>query len=73
MVKVFRDWKASRNDEVSVLDSGAAAKDYCILHKVQPLSTDLENMDAFSLNYWHSKFVQEDAHFWILLALLVVV
>ncbi|KAK2549052.1 hypothetical protein P5673_030546 [Acropora cervicornis] len=48
MVKVFRDWKASRNDEVSVLDSGAASKDYCVLHKVQPLSTALESMDAFS-------------------------
>ena len=37
-------------------------ENYCELHKVQPLSTDLESMDACSLNYWRSKFVQEVAN-----------
>ena len=46
---MFREWK------VPVLDPGGAFKDYCELHKVQPLSTDLKSMDA----YWLSKFVQE--------------
>ena len=58
-VKVFRELKASRKVEVPVFDPGGALKDYCELHKVQPLSTDLESMDACSLNYWLSKFVQE--------------
>ena len=58
-VKVFPEWKASRKVEVPVLDPAGALKDYCELHKVQPLSTDLESMDACSLNYWFSKFVQE--------------
>lgn len=52
--KVFREWKASRKVEVPVLDS-----EYCELHEVQPLSTDLESMDSCSLNYWLSKCVQE--------------
>ena len=59
MVKIFREWTASKKVKVPVLDPGGALKDYCELHKVQPLSTDLESMDACSLNYWLSKFVQE--------------
>ena len=58
-VKLFREWKASRKVQRPVLDPGGAFKDYSELHKVQPLSTDLESMDACSLNYWLSKFVQE--------------
>ena len=61
-VEVFREWKPSGKVEVPVLDPGGAFKDYCELHKVQPLSTDLESMDACSLNYWLSKFVQEVAN-----------
>ena len=43
-VKVFREWKASRKVKVPVLDPGGALKDYCELHKVQPLTTELESM-----------------------------
>ena len=61
-VKVFRDWIASRKVEVLVLDPGGAFKDYCELHEVQPLSTNLESMDACSLNYWLSIIVHEVAN-----------
>ena len=47
--KFFREWKASRKVQRPVLDPGGAFKDYSELHKVQPLSTDLESMDACSL------------------------
>lgn len=57
-VKVFREWIASRI-EVLVLDPGGALKDYCDLHKVQPLSTGWERMDSCSLTNWLSIFVQE--------------
>ena len=59
MVKIFREWTASKKVKVPVLNRGGALKDYCELHKIQPLSTDLESMDACSLNYLLSKFVQE--------------
>ena len=61
-VKVFHEWKASKKVEVPVLDQGGPFKDYCELHKVQPLSTDLESIDTCSLNYWLSKFVREVAN-----------
>ena len=32
------------------------------MYKVQSLSTDLANVDANTLNYWLSKFVQEVAN-----------
>ena len=67
MVKVFHEWKARRKVEVPVLNPGGAFKDYRELHKVQPLSTDLEIMDACSLDYLLSKFVQGQARrqvFW---------
>ena len=32
------------------------------MYKVQSLSTDLANMDANTLNYWLSKFLQEVAN-----------
>ena len=60
VVKVFSEWKAHRKVEIPVLDLGGAFKDYCELHKVQPLST--ESMDAHLLNYLLSKFVQEVAN-----------
>ena len=48
-VKVFREWKTSKSVEVPVLDPGEALKDCCELHRAQPLSTDLESMEACSL------------------------
>ena len=61
-VKVFREWKASKKVEVPVLDPDGAFKDYCELHKVQLLSTDLGRMNTCSLNYWLSKFVRDVAN-----------
>ena len=43
-----------------VLDPGGLFKDYD-LHKVATVSTGIEEMDAFSLNYWLSRFVMEVA------------
>lgn len=31
------------------------------LHKVNPVSCEIEDMDAISLNYWLAKFVMEVA------------
>ena len=45
-IKIFHEWQINRED-------------YGELYKVQSLSTDLANMDANTLNYWLSKFVQE--------------
>ena len=58
-VKMFHQWQINRSVKVPVLDAGGAYGD---LSKVQPLSTDLANMDANALNFWLSKFVQEVAH-----------
>ena len=58
-MKIFHEWQVNRKDNVPVLDAGGAYKDYGDLSKVRSLSTDLANMDANTLNYWLSKFVQE--------------
>ena len=42
----------------SVQYSGGVFKEY-ELHKVQPLTRPITEMDALTLNYWLSKFVQE--------------
>ena len=59
VMKIFHEWQVNRKDNVPVLDAGGAYKDYGDLSKVRSLSTDLANMDANTLNYWLSKFVQE--------------
>ena len=43
-----------------VLDPRGLSKDY-ELHKVATLSSDIDEMDALSLDYWLSKFVMEVA------------
>ena len=58
-IKIFREWQINRKVKVPVLDAGGAFKDHRDFSKVQPLSTDLANMNANALNYWLSKFVQE--------------
>ena len=55
-------WQINKKVKVPVLDAGGAFKDYGDLSKVQSLCTDLANMDANTLNYWLSKFVQEVAN-----------
>ena len=46
--------------KVPILDPGGLFKDY-ELHKVNPVSCEIEDMDAISLNYWLTKFVMEVA------------
>ena len=59
-LSVFGEWQFARTIKVPVLDPGGLFKDYD-LHKVATVSTDIEEMDALSLNYWFSKFVMEVA------------
>ena len=46
--------------KVPILDPGGLFKDY-ELHKVNPVSCEIEDMDAIFLNYWLTKFVMEVA------------
>ena len=46
--------------KVPKLNPGGLFKDY-ELHKVNPVSCEIEDMDAISLNYWLTKFVMEVA------------
>ena len=59
-VSIFADWQRLTEVKVPVLDCGGLFKEYD-LHKVTPLSGDMAEMDALSLNYWSSKFVMEVA------------
>ena len=56
----FGEWKISWSVVAPVLDPGGLFKGYD-LHKVAQLSTNIEEMDAVTLNYWLSKFVMEVA------------
>ena len=56
-VSIFAEWQRLREVKVPVLDCGGLFKDYD-LHKVTALSADIAGMDALSLNYWLSKFVE---------------
>jgi len=58
-VSIFAEWQRLREVKVLVLDCGGLFKDYD-LHKVTALSADIAGMDALSLNYWLSKFVEVD-------------
>ena len=46
--------------KVPILDPGGLFKDY-ELHKVIPVSWEIEDMDAISLDYWLTKFLMEVA------------
>jgi len=59
-LSVFGEWQFARTIKVPVLDPGGLFKDYD-LHKVAMVSTGIEEIDAFSLNYRLSKFVMEVA------------
>ena len=54
------EWQQQREMKVLILDPSALFKDY-ELHKVTPVSCEIEDMDAISLNYWLTKFVMEVA------------
>ena len=58
---LFEEWQRERERSVkeAVVDQGLF-KNYNI-EKVQSLNTPLLHMDATSLNYWLTKFVQEVA------------
>ena len=59
-LKLFQEWQQQRDKKVPTLDPGGLFKDY-ELHKVNPVSCEVEDMDAISLNYWLAKFVMEVA------------
>ena len=58
--KIFREWQQQREMKVPILEPGGLFKDY-ELHKVNPVSSEMEDMDAITLNYWFTKFVMEVA------------
>ena len=58
--KTFREWQQQREMWVPILDLGGLFKDY-ELHKVNPVSCEIEDMDAISHNHWLTKFVMEVA------------
>jgi len=58
--KIFREWQQQREMKVPILEPGGLFKDY-ELHKVNPVSCEIEDMDALTLNYWLTKFVMEVA------------
>ena len=59
-LKIFREWQKQREMKVPILDPGVLFKDY-ELHEVNPVSCEVEDMDAIYLNYWLTKFVMEVA------------
>ena len=59
-VGIFEDWQRVRSVKSPILEVGGVFKEY-ELHKVQPLTQPITEMDALTFNYWLSKFVQEVA------------
>ena len=57
-VGIFEDWQRVRSVKSPILEVGGVFKEY-ELHKVQPLTQPITEMDALTLNYWLSKFVQQ--------------
>ena len=55
---IFSEWQTVQKVQVPVLDSRGMFKDYD-LHYLGVLSTQIEEMDAMSLNYWLSNFVMD--------------
>lgn len=56
--RIFEEWAKARFLKVATLEPGGLFKEYD-LHRVQSLETPLFQMDALSVNYWLTKFVQE--------------
>ena len=59
-LKLFQEWQQQREMKVPILDPGGLFKDY-EYHKVTPVSCEIKDMVAISLNYWLTKFVMEVA------------
>ena len=53
-LKLFQEWQQQREMKVPIVDRGGLCKDY-ELHKVNPVSCEIEDMDTISLNYWLTK------------------
>lgn len=58
--RIFEEWAKARFSKVATLEPGGVFKEYA-LHIVQSLEIPLFQMDAISVNYWLTKFVQEVA------------
>ena len=58
--RIFEEWGKARFPKVATLEPGGLFKEYD-LHKVQSLEIPLLQMDALSVNYWLTKFVEEVA------------
>ena len=59
-VGIFEDWQRVRSVKFPIVEVGGVFKEY-ELDKVQPLTRPITEMDALTLNYWLSKFIQEVA------------
>ena len=59
-VGIFEDWQRVRSVKFPIVEVGGVFKEY-ELDKVQPLTRPITKMDALTLNYWLSKFVQDVA------------
>ena len=59
-LKLFREWQQQREMKVPIFHPDGRFKDYELL-KVNPVSCEIEDMDAISLNYWLAKFEMEVA------------
>ena len=57
---IFEDWQRVRSVKFLIVEVGGVFKEY-ELNKFQPLTRPITEMDALTLNYWLSKFVQEVA------------
>ena len=58
----FREWQDQRAVKICTIEPGGLFKGEGIGVNVQELTKSIENMNAKSLNYWLSKFVQEVAN-----------
>ena len=58
--KISREWQHQRDMKVQILEPGGLFKDY-ELHKVNPVSSEMEDMDAITLNYWFVMEVAKDS------------
>ena len=56
-VGIFEDWQWVQSVKFPIVEVGGVLKEY-ELDKVQPLTQPITEMDALTLNYWLSKFVQ---------------
>ena len=54
-LKKFREWQKPRKMKVPISYLGGLFKDY-ELHKVNPVSCEIQDMDFITLNYWHTNF-----------------